>query len=324
MLVLCTRKIPDTAARILEENGFEVHVLAEGKAPTHEEIVRELSARPYTALVSLLTDSIDDAVMDAAPALKVIANYATGYNNIDLAAARKRNITVLNTPGVSALAVAEHTVALMFALTTRLVEGDAFVRSGNYTGWDPLAFMGTDLSRKTVGFVGVGNIGSLAAKMLCRGFDARIIYYDLKENRELEEQCGAERKKTLEELLAESDIVTLHVPLLPSTHHLLGAAQFEKMKRSALVINTSRGPVIDENALVAALREKRIAGAGLDVFEFEPKLAPGLAELPTVVLTPHIASARETTRTEMARLVAEGIVKVFSGEKPDNVVGWEE
>jgi lactate dehydrogenase-like 2-hydroxyacid dehydrogenase len=227
---------------------------------------------------------------------------------------------VTNTPGVSAVSVAEHAMALILALTTRTVEGDTFVRRGEFKGWLPLGFWGTDLTGQTLGLIGVGNIGSRVARIAYGGFNTKIIYYDVAVNVEVEQVCAASRCGSVEELLAQADVVSLHVPLLDSTHHLINAERLRLMKPTAILVNTSRGAVIDERALVAALQQRVIRGAGLDVFEFEPELTPGLATLPNVVLTPHIASARAQTRIEMARVAAQGIIDFFAGKVPANQV----
>lgn len=305
---------------MLRENGFDVDIWHKDRAMSQREIIKNLKKENYDAVLSLLTDKINAKIFDASPATKIFANYATGYDNIDIAEAKKRNTTITNTPGVSGIAVAEHTFALMFALTTRLVEGDAFMRRGKYRGWAPMNFVGTDFTGKTIGLVGVGNIGSQVARMAYEGFGAKIIYTDIRQNREVEEKYGAKKCDSLEILLREADIVSLHVPLLGSTHHLINETRLQMMKPTAFLINTSRGPVIDEKALVRALQNKTIRGAALDVFEFEPALSPGLAKLPNVILTPHIASARESVRDEMARLSAQSIIDFFAGKTPTNRV----
>ncbi|MDE2116909.1 MAG: D-glycerate dehydrogenase, partial [Patescibacteria group bacterium] len=248
------------------------------------------------------------------------ANYAVGYNNIDVNEAKNRGIIVTNTPGVSALAVAEHTVALTLALTTRLAEGDEFMRTGKYRGWEPMLLIGSDLSGRMMGLIGVGAIGSEVARIMKSGFNADIVYYDVNPNPGVEQKYGARRMATVDEVLRAADIVSLHVPLLESTHHLIDAKRLAMMKPTAFLINTSRGPVVDENALVAALKTKQIAGAGLDVYEFEPKLNKGLTKLPNVVLTPHIASSRESVRNAMAVLAAQNIIDFFETGAPKNKV----
>ncbi len=304
---------------MLRDNGFELEIYGEEHAPKHEELLENLKKDQYDGIISLLTDKIDSSVFDASPSIKIVSNYATGFNNIDTEEAKKRGIVVTNTPGVSALAVAEHTVALMLALTTRLVEGDLFMRSGKFKGWTPYNFVGTDLSGKTVGLVGTGNIGTKVAHML-KGFGVKIVYTDLNKNDSIEQDCGAQKMDNLDELLKVSDIVSLHVPLLDSTRHLINENHLKIMKKTAFLINTSRGPVVDEVALVSALKNKVIAGAGLDVFEFEPNLSEGLKDLDNVVLTPHIASSRESARNDMAVLAAQSVIDFFGGNEVKNRV----
>ncbi|KND47758.1 MAG: D-3-phosphoglycerate dehydrogenase [Parcubacteria bacterium C7867-006] len=318
--IFLTRKIPEVGIKMLEEKGFELDIYPDEHAPSHEELLERLKSSEYVGLVSLLTDKIDSSVFDASPNIKIVANYATGFNNIDVEEAKKRGVVVTNTPGVSALAVAEHTVALMLALTTRLVEGDLFMREGKFKGWTPYNFVGTDLSGKTIGLIGVGNIGGRVAHIL-KGFGVNVIYNDVAKNEKIESDCGAVFYSDVNELLKAADIVSLHVPLMDSTHHLINESHLKIMKPTAFLINTSRGPVVDEVALVEALKNKTIAGAGLDVFEFEPNLADGLKDLQNVVLTPHIASARESARNDMAVLAAQSIVDFFEGNEVKNKVG---
>jgi glyoxylate reductase len=318
--VFITRTIPGPGIDMLRERGYAVDVYPKDRAPKPRELKKLLSKKPYDAVLSLLTDHIDAEVFDVVPTAKIIANYAIGYDNIDIVEAKKRGIAVTNTPGDYAHTVAEHSIALMLALTTRLVEADAFVRKGKYHGWSPNLFMGTDIKGKTLGLVGTGRIGELVARMAHGGFGLSIIYHDIVRNERIEKECGAVYVPALDELLSRSDIVSLHVPLLPSTHHLIDATRLSRMKSSALLINTSRGPVIDESALVTALKDGVIAGAGLDVFEFEPKLARGLVSLKNVVLTPHIASGRESARTDMSRIAAQNIIDVLDGGTARHIV----
>jgi glyoxylate reductase len=321
--ILITCEIPTVGLDMLKEKGFEVDVCPgeTGDASlSQDELISYLTKNQYDGIISLLTDKIDVRLMEAAPSVKIVANYAAGFNNIDVAEAKKRGIVATNTPGVSSLAVAEHAMALMLALTTRIVEADLFTKKGKYKGWSPMAFIGTDLSGKTLGLVGVGSIGIEVARIAAQGFTMKIVYYDVVPNEKIEKEYGAQRVATVEELLPRVDVVSLHVPLLDSTHHLINAARLKMMKKSAFLINTSRGPVVDENALVTALKERLIAGAALDVFEFEPELAPGLATLDNVILTPHIASARDHARNEMARMAAQNIIDFFDGKTPHNQV----
>lgn len=317
--VLITREIHPEGIQMLKDKGYEIDVAKGDRPKTQKEIVRLLKKKPYDAVVTMLTDKIGAEVFDAAPAVKLYANYAIGFDNFDLTEAKKRNVMVTNTPGDYSGCVAEHAIALMLALSTRLVEADAFTRKGKFKGFAPLAFLGTDLRGKTLGLVGAGRIGEHMARFCAHGLEMKVLYSDIVRNERTEKECGA-RHASLEEVLSSSDVVSLHVPLLPSTRHLVDGARLASMKKTAFLINTARGPVVDENALVDALKRGVIAGAGLDVFEFEPKLAKGLAKLKNVVLTPHIASSRESARAEMSRLVALNVIDFFEGRKPQNLV----
>lgn len=320
MKIYITRQIPEPAVSMLKERGYEV-VMGDGvRPPTKKEIIKALRKNEYDGVITLLTDPIDSDVFNAAPRAKIFANYAVGYNNIDIKEATKRGITVTNTSGNFSHTVGEHTVALLLSLASNVVSGDRFTRAGKYRGWDPMLFIGTDLPGKTFGIIGAGRIGESAAKMVHHGFGMKVIYNDVNQNEKLEEECGARRVNTIEELLKESDAVSLHVPLLESTHHLIDEKRLSLMKRSAYLINTSRGPVIDEKALVKVLKEGGIRGAALDVYEFEPKLTRGLGRLQNVVLTPHIASSTIEARTEMSKIVAENVISLLeNGIAPNKV-----
>lgn len=326
MNIFVTRNIPQIGLDMLRAKGYTVEVSDFKIPPTKKELIDHLNqARErgikYDALLTLLTDPVDAELLEAAgPELKIVSNYAVGYNNIVLADAASRNIAVTNTPGGFSDCIAEHTVALIFALTTRLVEADRYVRAGKYKGWDPMIFVGTDISGKTVGILGAGHIGERVAMHLGKGFGMTVLYYDVRRNETLEKEYNAEFCETPEEVIKRADIVSLHVPLLPATHHLMNAERFSMMKPNALLINTARGPVVEEKALVEALKSGKIAGAGLDVFEFEPEVSKELMEMDNVVLTPHIASARESARNEMATLAAQNIIDVFEGREPKGLV----
>jgi glyoxylate reductase len=315
MKIFVTRKIPESGIDLLKKEGLDVEVSDLDGVLSREKLLEKVKG--VDAILSLLTDKIDGEIMDAAgPQLKVIANYAVGYDNLNLADAEKRNIILTNTPEVLSETVAEHTFALMLAIAHRIAEADKFFREGKYTGWAPLLLLGQDVSHKTLGIVGLGRIGSLVAKHAHKGFEMKVLYYDIKRNEDFEKEFNAEFRENVEDILKESDFVSLHVPLLPSTKHLINEERLKMMKRSAYLINTSRGPVIDENALVKALKEGWIKGAALDVYENEPKPTLGLTDLPNTVLTPHIASATEETRSKMSELAAQNIIAVLKGEKP--------
>jgi len=314
MKVFITRQIPEEGITLLKNAGYEVVVAPQDAVISRDALLA--GVKGADALLPLLTDKIDAEAMDAAgKQLKIIANYAVGFDNIDVKAAAERGIVVTNTPDVLSETVAEHTFALMLALAHRIPEGDRFVRAGKYIGWEPMLLLGRDLSHKTLGIVGLGRIGTLVAKHAVKGFDMKALYYDVKPNPEFEQEYGA-KFMALEELLKEADFISIHVPLLPATRHLINSARLKTMKASAYLVNTSRGPVIDETALVEALENGIIAGAALDVFENEPRIASGLAGLENVVLTPHTASATIETRGKMSELAAQNIIAVLSGKEP--------
>lgn len=316
MNIFITRKIPQAGITLLKENGHEVDVSTKDGVLTKEELITALRAKVYDGVISLLTDKIDGEVMDAAPSVKIFANYAVGYDNIDLAAAKERGKIITNTPDVLTNSVAEHAIALLMALAKRIPEGDRFMREGKYIGWAPELLLGMDLLGKTLGILGTGRIGSRVAEIAAKGLGMKVIYYDVAQNETLEKNVGASFRKTPEEVLSEADAVSIHVPLLDSTRHLINTERLAKMKKTAYLINTSRGPVVDEAALVFALQNGIIRGAALDVFEHEPKLAPGLSDLPNAIITPHTASATEETRSAMSRVAAENIIAVLAGKPP--------
>lgn len=320
MNIYVTRRIPEEGIEKLRALGHEVVVSEKDGVLTREELLSALTEHNPDAVLCLLTDTIDGEVYDAAPNAKIFANYAVGYGNLDLAAAAERGVTVTNTPGVLTDTVAEHTIALMLSLTSRIAEGDRYTRAGKYEGWGPMLLLGTDLTHKTLGVLGAGRIGSRVAEIAHKGLGMRIIYSDVQKNDSLNGELDAVFKETVDEVLKEADVVTVHVPLLDTTRGLLNRERLAIMKPSAYLVNSSRGPVIDEHALVEVLRAGGIKGAALDVYEEEPKLAPGLAELENVVITPHIASATEETRGKMAEMAAENIIAFLNGDTPPNVV----
>ena len=311
--IFVTRKIPEAGINLLKEKGYEVEVSDFDGVLPREQLLGKIKGAD--AVLALLTDKINAEFFDAAgPQLKIVANYAVGYDNIDLPEAKKRGIIVTNTPDVLTESVAEHAIALMFALAHRIVESDQFMRDGKYAGWAPMLFLGNNMAGKTVGLVGLGRIGSTVAKRLKQGFDMKIMYFDVHRNEDLEKEYGLVYAN-LETVLRKADFVSIHVPLLPATRHLIGEAQLKMMKKGAYLINTSRGPIVDEKALVEVLKNGVIRGAGLDVYEEEPKMAPGLAELDNVVITPHTASATEETRGAMSELAAKNIIEVLEGRE---------
>lgn len=325
--VFVTRPIPEAGIKMLREKGYEVLVneKARDRAASEKELINALrqaqDKAPFDAILSVLTDKITSQVMDAgAPNLKIIANYAVGFDNIDLEAAKQKNIMVTNTPGVLTDSVAEHTFTLMLSIAHRVSEADRFSRAGKYKAWGPELLLGTDLFGKTLGIVGLGRIGSRVAHHAVNGFDMKVMYTDVKQNLEFEQKFGAKFALTIDELLPKCDFVSLHVPLLTSTYHLINEARLKLMKPTAYLINTSRGPVIDEKVLTKSLKENWIAGAAIDVFEFEPEITKDLKKLDNVILTPHIASATKETRDKMSKLAAENIIAALSGQLPPNLV----
>ncbi len=317
--VFVTQNIPQAGLDLLMKE-CEVFVNTEDRVLSKGEIIERLKG--MDGMVCLLTDAIDGEIMDAEPNLKVISNYAVGFNNIDVDAATERGIPVTNTPGVLTETTADFAWALLMAIARRVVEADKFTREGKFKGWRPQLLLGSDVYGKTIGIVGMGRIGQAMARR-ARGFDMNILYYDeYRPDPEVEKELGL-TYVPFDELLQKADYVSIHVPLMESTHHLIGERELKLMKKTAYLINSARGPIVDEKALVKALQEKEIAGAGLDVFEDEPELAPGLAELDNVVLAPHIASATIETRSKMATMAAEGCLSVLKGERPVNLVNEE-
>ena len=317
--IYITRQIPDNGLEILRNKGYELDISLEDRPLRKEELITALKAKPYDAVLCLLTDTINKEVFDAVPTAKIFANYAVGFNNIDIEEAKKRGVRITNTPGALTESVAEHTWGLILALTRRLVESDQFVRQGKFKGWGPKLLLGSDVKGGVLGIVGAGRIGGRVAS-IAKGFSMEVVYFDVKRNEQFEGESGAVYYQSVDNVLKKADVVSIHVPLLPETKHLITAERLAMMKKTAFIINTSRGPVIDEKALVEALKNGVIKGAGLDVFENEPELMPGLLDLPNVVLTPHTASATEVARNEMAKLAAENLVAHFEGKTPPNVV----
>lgn len=320
MKIFVTRKVSESGVEMLQAKGYDVVINPEDRVLTKEELIGALKGQNYDALFCLLTDKIDGEIMDAfGPQLKIIANMAVGFDNIDVAEAKKRNIMITNTPGVLTDTVAEHAFALMLAIAHRIAEADKFTREGKYAGWAPMLMLGNDLSGKTLGVVGLGRIGSRVAHHAVKGFDMKVLYFDVKRNEEFEKEFSAVYMP-LDDLLKKSDFISIHVPLIMETQHLINAEKLKLMKPTAYLVNTSRGPVIDEAALTYALKNKIIRGAALDVFEFEPSIMPELLTLDNVILTPHIASATEETRSKMSVLAATNIIEALEGRVPPNLL----
>ncbi|MGN8132774.1 2-hydroxyacid dehydrogenase [Paenarthrobacter sp. 22069] len=311
--VVVTGRIPETALEKLRAE-HEVDAWSGPESIGREELLRRVAGAD--AVVSLLTERIDAELLDAAgPQLKVVANVAVGYDNIDVPACTERGIVATNTPGVLTEATADIALGLILAATRRLGEGERLIRSGQAWKWGMFFLLGSSLQGKTLGIVGMGGIGQATARR-AKAFGMEIVYQSRSEiDPAIAAELGA-RRVELDELLAISDVVSLHCPYGPATHHLIGAGQLASMKSSAYLVNTARGPIVDEAALASALRDGQIAGAGLDVFENEPSVHPGLLELENVVLVPHLGSATVETRTAMAMLAADNTLAVLSDERP--------
>lgn len=316
--VSITRMIPREGIDLLE-SSCRVDINPEDRPLSREELIE--AVRDKDGVICLLTDRIDAQVMDAAPNVKGFANFAVGFDNIDLKEATRRGIPVSNTPDVLTDATAEMAWALLFAAARCIVESDRTMRSGTWKGWGPLQFIGGDVTGRTLGIVGAGRIGTAMA-CKSKGFGMPVLYTNESRNLTLEQELGA-RKVTFEELLGESDFVSIHVPLIPSTRHLFDRKAFERMKRTAYLINTSRGPVIHEAELVTALQEGIIAGAGLDVYESEPEMAEGLASLDNVVCTAHTASATRSSRSGMSMKAARNLLAMLKGERAPDCINPE-
>ena len=312
MKVLITREIPRAGVELLRKHALELDY-RKGAPLSDSELKKAI--KDADAVISVIPDNISREVLESAKNLKVIANYAVGYDNTDVKAASEMGIYVSNTPGDLTESVAEHSMALMLAVGRKIVQADKFVREGKYKYWDPMIFLGPTFSEKTLGLIGFGRIGQWFAKLAKGAFNMRVLYTDIARNESAEKEIGA-IYTSMDELLEQSDIVSIHVPLLPSTKHLITRREIKKMKPTAILINTARGPIIDEDDLCVALRENWISGAGIDVYEQEPKIYAGLKELENVVLTPHIGSATRESRIEMARMAAANVIEVLINKKP--------
>lgn len=317
--ILVTRRIPDEGMRLLEKK-FELDVNEEDRVLTKEEIIERIKDKD--AMLCLLTDTIDKDIIEANPKLKVISNYAVGFNNIDVETATKHKIPVTNTPGVLTDTTADLAFALLISAARRIAEADRFARAGKFEGWAPMMLLGQDVYKKKLGIFGLGRIGHAIGKRAYKGFGMKIFYYDPERDEEFEKKCKAKYMEK-EEILKQADFVSLHVPLTEQTRHMIGEKELGMMKKTAVLINTSRGPVVDEAALAKALKEKEIFAAALDVFEEEPKIHPELLKLDNVTLVPHIGSASTETRGKMAEMAAKNLILVFKGKKPLSIVNEE-
>jgi glyoxylate reductase len=316
--VLVTAPIPEEGLDLLRR-ATDLVLLETDEPKGHGELAPLLG--DVQGLLCLLSDRIDRRVMDAAPELRIIATYAVGFDNIDLVEASRRRIAVTNTPGVLTEATADLAWALLLSVARRVTEGERFVRAGRFRGWGPLLLRGRGVYGKTLGIVGAGRIGSAVARRAV-GFKMRVLYADVRSHPGLERQVGAVHVP-LKELLGESDYVSLHVPLVEETRHLIGARELSMMKPTAYLVNTSRGAVVDEGALISALEAGTIRGAGLDVYEGEPKVPEGLLRLENVVLLPHLGSATDETRGDMARVAAENLLAGLEGKRPPDIINPE-
>ncbi len=318
--VLLTRLFPQPAIEILQKYVV-LDINTENRALTKEEILKKIADKH--GLICLLTDTIDADVMKSGRNLKVIANYAVGYDNIDVREATKRKIPVTNTPDALTETTADLTFTLLCSLARRVVEADKFVRDGKFKGWEPMLLLGKDIHHKTLGIIGFGRIGRAVAQR-AHGFNMKVLYYEPERlSSDIEKSSSAEYSD-LDDLLKESDFISIHTPLTESSHHLISEQELLVMKKTAFLINTSRGPVIDEKALVMALRQGQIAGCALDVFEREPEVERELLSLPNTILVPHIGSASIETRTKMAEMVAENVIAaLIKKTRPPNTVNPE-
>jgi len=320
--VLVTRALPAGGMGQLFEQA-DVTVFSEERQPTRDELVALLP--DYDALLCTLSDPIDGELLRLAPKLRVVSNYAVGYNNIDIEAATLLGIPVTNTPGVLTDATADMAWALLMAVSRRIVEADAYVRQGKWTGWSPLMMLGTELGGKTLGIIGAGRIGLAVAKRAL-AFNMKVIYTNRRRLDEETERTYGLTYADLDTLLTTSDFVSLHLPYSAQSHHLINRERLNQMKKTAYLINTARGSVVDEAALVLALQQGEIAGAGLDVFEEEPEVHEGLLTLENAVLAPHVGSATLETRTKMAEMAVENLLRVLGDEQPHSLVNphvWE-
>lgn len=313
--VLVTRKIPEEGIEKLCKY-FDVEVNELDRTLTYEELKEKVKGKD--GVLCQLSDKIDSELMDVEPNIKIFSNYAVGYNNMDIKAAKKRNIYLSNTPDVLTDATADLAWALLFAVARRVVEGDKYIRHGKFVAWSPKLLLGKNISGATLGVIGAGRIGRAFAKR-GKAFNMRILYYNRSRKKEFENETGA-KFVSFEEILTKCDYISLHTPLTSETTHMISDNEFNMMKKNAILINTSRGPVVDEKALVKALREKRIWGAGLDVYENEPKVEEDLKEMDNVVLCPHIGSATDETRTKMAIMAADNIIAALNEEVPPNCI----
>jgi len=322
--ILVTQKVPDPAYPLLEAIGDVEANMEEGVIWPYEELLRRGPGHDY--IYSLLTDNIDASFLEACaastPRLQLVANMAVGYNNIDVEAATRLGIAVSNTPGVLSDTTADLAFALLMATARRISEAERFLRAGKYKGWGALLFCGAEVHGSTLGLIGAGRIGKIMSKR-ASGFEMKVIYYDVNRMSAEDEAMYHMTYMPMDEVLQMADFVSVHTPYMPATHHLISERELKLMKPTAILINTARGPIVDEKALVRALQMKMIAGVGLDVFENEPAVEPELLTMENAVLLPHIASASLNTRTVMATMASDNIVAHHQGQRPPNILNPE-
>lgn len=317
--IFLTRQLPDESMSRLAD-ASELTVNPHDRYLSKSEIIEGI--RQVDGFLCLLTDTIDADILDANPNLKVVANYAVGFNNVDVSAATDRKIPVTNTPGVLTDSTADMAWALLMSAARRVAEGDRFVRTKQWAGWGPLQFLGTEVTGSTLGLIGMGRIAQAVAQRAV-GFNMPVIYWNRTRLSSADEQRLDVQYREFDEVFRESDYVSVHVALCEQTKHMIGAKQFDAMKSSAILINTARGPVVDESALVTALQSGTIGAAALDVYENEPQLEPALYEMENVVIAPHLGSATIATRTKMGNMAVENCLAACSGRRPPNLVNPE-
>jgi glyoxylate reductase len=322
--ILVTQKVPAPAYPLLEAIGDVEANMEEEVIWPYEELLHRGPGHDY--IYCLLTDNVDanflEACVAATPRLKMVANMAVGFNNIDVETATRLGVAVSNTPGVLSDTTADLAFALLMATARRIPEAERFLRAGKFKGWGPLLFCGAEVHHSTLGLIGAGRIGKIVTKR-ASGFEMKVIYYDVHRLSPEDEAALNMTYLPMDDVLKQADFISVHTPYMPSTHHLISERELDLMKPTAIIINTARGPIIDEKALVKALQAGKIAGAGLDVFEHEPAIEPELLTMENVVLLPHIASASLKTRTLMATMASDNIVAHFHGQRPPNVVNPE-
>lgn len=316
MKVFITRSLPGNIEKILREKGHTVVTFKVDRPISKSELIK--NAENADAVISLLTDKIDSEIIDNLKKCKIIANYAVGYNNIDIEYAKSKNIIVTNTPDILTNATADIALTLALACSRRAIEGHDFVKKKKFKGWAPKLLLGLEMNGKTIGIIGAGRIGQAVAKRF-KAFDTKIIYYNRSRKYDLEKKLGA-KKVTLKKLMKDSDIISIHIPSTEETYHLLDKEHLSLLKPDAILINVARGEVVDEKYLIQLLKKRKIHSAGFDVYENEPDINPDLLKLPNVVLLPHLGSATIEARTKMAQLCAENVIRVLDGKSPKTKV----